>query len=52
MNTTRVLLVRPLYPGFTGPLGLLQTEPLELEYLAQAVNELGGSYQILDGAKA
>lgn len=51
MGTTssRVLLVRPVYRGLADRLALLPTEPLELEYLAQAVNELGGSYHIWDG---
>lgn len=45
----RVLLVRPEYHGVAENLGLLRTEPLELEYLARAVRENGGTYHIFDG---
>lgn len=48
-TATRVLLVRPAYKGIPVHLALLPTEPLELEYLARAVGDLGGTYQIWDG---
>lgn len=49
-NNQRVLLVRPCYKGMAGRFAPLATEPLELEYLARAVIDIGGEYLIWDGA--
>jgi radical SAM superfamily enzyme YgiQ (UPF0313 family) len=45
----RILLIRPRYQTGLSRFGSINTEPLELEYLARAVLDQGHTYQIWDG---